>query len=72
MVVAPVSGLVRDILVGAGDEVAAGQAVAVIEAMKMETTLVAARDGAVASVRTRTGEQVRAGDVVVELVEGDA
>ena len=72
LVIAPVSGLVRDILVGAGDEVFAGQAVAVIEAMKMETPLVAARDGRVAAVHTRTGEQVRAGDVVVELVEGDA
>ena len=69
VVVSPVSGLVRDILVGEGDDVVTGQAVAVIEAMKMETTLIAARDGTVASVRARTGEQVRAGDVVVELVE---
>jgi biotin carboxyl carrier protein len=66
-VTAPVSGLLRSLAVSEGERVAAGQAVGMVEAMKMETVLSAAAAGTVTAVRARAGEQVRAGDVVVEL-----
>jgi geranyl-CoA carboxylase alpha subunit len=67
IVTSPVSGLVREVSVREGDHVVAGQTVAMIEAMKMETPLLATRAGTVGTVRTKPGEQVRAGDVVIEL-----
>ena len=66
-VVSPVSGMLRHLVVGEGDMVQAGDAVAIVEAMKMETQLVAGCDGSIMSIRARSGEQVRAGDIVVEI-----
>ncbi|MEX1077495.1 MAG: pyruvate carboxylase [Homoserinimonas sp.] len=67
-VAAPFSGVVT-LQVGEGDEVAAGQAVATIEAMKMEAAITASVGGTVARLAVRATEQVEAGDLllVVEL-----
>jgi acetyl-CoA/propionyl-CoA carboxylase biotin carboxyl carrier protein len=46
------------VLVDAGDRVAAGQPLAVVEAMKMEHTLNAPFDGVVVTVHSRAGDQV--------------
>jgi len=67
--VAPMPGSVLQVAVGPGDEVAEGQVLAVLEAMKTEHRLLAPRDGVVASVRVEVGEQVDAGAVLVELAE---
>ncbi len=66
---APMPGLVKAVHVQAGQAVAEGAAMAVLEAMKMEHTLVAARDGTVAEVLVRAGDQVEAGAALVRLEE---
>ena len=63
----PMPGLVKSVLVAAGDSVAAGDALAVLEAMKMEHTLTAARDGVVAEVLATEGTQVEAGAALIRL-----
>ncbi|HEU4808023.1 MAG TPA: biotin/lipoyl-containing protein, partial [Homoserinimonas sp.] len=67
-VAAPFSGVVT-LQVGEGDQVTAGQAVATIEAMKMEAAITASVGGTVARLAVRATEQVEAGDLllVVEL-----
>jgi acetyl-CoA/propionyl-CoA carboxylase biotin carboxyl carrier protein len=50
-----------------GDEVHAGEAVAVLEAMKMENQILAERDGTVVTVPVAGGEAVAPGDLLVEL-----
>ncbi|MBI1217676.1 MAG: ATP-grasp domain-containing protein [Rhodobacteraceae bacterium] len=63
----PMPGLVKAVFVGAGQAVARGDRLAVLEAMKMEHTLVAARDGVVAEVLVAPGAQVEAGAALVRL-----
>ena len=63
----PMPGLVRAVLVKAGQAVAAGDRLAVLEAMKMEHALTAGRDGVVAEVLCAEGDQVEAGVVLVRL-----
>jgi acetyl/propionyl-CoA carboxylase alpha subunit len=66
-VVAPMPGKVVKVLVAVGDTVAAGQALVVVEAMKMETTLTAEIDGRVKTVAAEAGAMVDAGTIVVEI-----
>lgn len=65
----PTPAVVMRVLAGVGDRVARGQAVVVVSAMKMETTLLAPRDGVVREVRALVGSRVRPGDVL--LLVGD-
>ena len=65
----PLPGKIIDLRVKAGDTVAKGQPVLVLEAMKMEHTLAAPADGKVKAVRYGVGEQVAEG---AELVEFEA
>ncbi|WP_420391655.1 acetyl/propionyl/methylcrotonyl-CoA carboxylase subunit alpha [Acuticoccus sp.] len=67
VVAAPMPGLVRDVRVAPGEAVTKGQALAVLEAMKMEHTLRAPRDGTVAGVSVAAGDQVEDGAVIVAL-----
>jgi pyruvate carboxylase len=55
------------ISVAPGDEVVAGDRLAVIEAMKMESVVTAPRAGVVQAVHLSTGDQVEAGDLVAEI-----
>ena len=57
---APMPGLLRALFVSAGDTVEKGARLAVLEAMKMEHTLNAARDGTIAEVLVAQGDQVSA------------
>jgi len=68
---APINGKVARIFVKAGDGVAKGDRLAVVEAMKMEHVLAAARDGVVAQVAVGEGQQVNQGALIVSL-EGEA
>ncbi len=61
----PTPAVVVRVLVGVGDRVVRGQAVIVVSAMKMETTLAAPWDGVVREVRAVVGARVRPGDVLV-------
>ena len=64
---APMPGKVIAIHVSAGDAVEKGQTVAVMEAMKMEHSLVAPRDGVVAETGAELGAQVAEGTILVAL-----
>ena len=66
-VAAPMPGAVVAVAVSAGEEVAAGQKLLTLEAMKMETTLYAERSGKVAEVPARPHTQVEAGDLLVRF-----
>jgi biotin carboxyl carrier protein len=66
---APMPGLVVRVLVEAGQEVAAGAGIVVLEAMKMENELKAPAAGVVKGVRVAAGEPVEKGQVLVELRE---
>jgi 3-methylcrotonyl-CoA carboxylase alpha subunit len=72
LIEAPMPGLVKAVFVAAGEAVEAGQRLAILEAMKMEHTLVAARDGVVAEVLAAAGDQVEAGAALVRLEEDEA
>ena len=67
LIEAPMPGLVRSVHVSAGQAVAAGDKLAVLEAMKMEHALTAARDGVVAEVLVSAGVQVEAGAALIRL-----
>lgn len=64
---APMPATVRAIHVGAGDAVARGQTLVVLEAMKMELPLKAPADGVVSSVKCRVGELVQPGVPLVVI-----
>lgn len=55
------------VLVDAGDSVEAGDRIAVIEAMKMESVVTAPRTGTVLAVHCSSGDQVEAADLVAEI-----
>ncbi len=63
----PMPGAVLKMAVQEGDIVKAGQCMAIVEAMKMETDLCALQDGRVISVRAKEGSQVDAGDILIEM-----
>ncbi len=64
---APIAGKVVKLLVAVGDSVAAGAAVLVLEAMKMENELIAERGGTVAAVHKQAGQAAVSGELLVEL-----
>ena len=67
LTLSPMPGLVKAVFVAPGQQVTAGDRLAVLEAMKMEHTLTAARDGIVAEVLTAAGDQVEAGAALIRL-----
>jgi pyruvate carboxylase len=66
-VAAPMPGAVVTVVIAAGEEVAAGQKLLTLEAMKMETTLYAERAGRIAEVLARPLTQVEAGDLLLRM-----
>ncbi|MEW2917747.1 acetyl/propionyl/methylcrotonyl-CoA carboxylase subunit alpha [Ruegeria sp. ANG10] len=66
---APMPGLVKAVFAAVGQEVSEGDRLAILEAMKMEHSLLAARDGVVAEVLTEDGAQVEAGAALIRLKE---
>ncbi|MDG1067177.1 MAG: 3-methylcrotonyl-CoA carboxylase, partial [Sulfitobacter sp.] len=72
LIEAPMPGLVREVFATVGQAVAKGDKLAVLEAMKMEHSLLAARDGVVAEVLAQAGDQVKAGAALVRLEPTDA
>ncbi|MBB3288400.1 MULTISPECIES: acetyl/propionyl/methylcrotonyl-CoA carboxylase subunit alpha [Rhizobium] len=71
-VIAPMPGLVKIVRVREGDAVAKGQALIIMEAMKMELTLSAARDGIVESLHVGEGDQTSESAVLLSLRPEDA
>lgn len=66
-VVAPLPGVVISVNVKVGDTVKASDTVVLLEAMKMENTIRAGRDGKVASVNVSAGESVLEGATLITL-----
>jgi acetyl-CoA/propionyl-CoA carboxylase biotin carboxyl carrier protein len=69
-VASPLAGTLAKVEVVAGQRVAEGDLLAVVEAMKMETPLLAPFSGTVIGVRSGAGGSVAAGQVVIELEAG--
>jgi glutaconyl-CoA decarboxylase len=67
MVVAPMPGIILSIAVKEGDQVNAGDAILVLEAMKMENEIHAPRAGTVKKIHVSEGAEVRAGSELVEF-----
>ena len=63
----PMPGLVVALPAGEGDEVRAGQPLAIVDAMKMENVLRAERDGRVVAVRVEVGDSLAADQVIMEF-----
>jgi biotin carboxyl carrier protein len=64
---ASLPGQIIDVLVGEGETVRKGQAVAVLDAMKMENEITAPRDGRVKEVAVRPGQILGKGDRIIEI-----
>ena len=64
---APMPSLVLAIKVKEGDAVQAGQALLVMEAMKMENAITASYNGTVAKIYVREGDSISEGDLLVEV-----
>ena len=70
-VIAPMHGLLLEVMVKPGDEVSKGQTLAVLEAMKMHYEIQAEIDGTVAEVTAVSGKQVAADDVLIDINENE-
>ena len=66
-ITAPMQGTIVKVLVSEGDAVEAGQAVLVLEAMKMENTINTETEGTVREVRVSEGDTVGTGDVLIVI-----
>ena len=64
---APMQGTIVKVLVELGQAVEVGQAVVVLEAMKMENQIAADKAGTVKEIKVKAGDTVGAGDVVVVI-----
>jgi len=60
-------GLLSALVVAEGQEVKAGEALAVVEAMKMENVLRAERDGTIAKLRASPGDSLAVDQVILEF-----
>ena len=67
LIAAAMPGRVVRVLVAPGQQVAAGQRLIVVEAMKMQNEMKAPRPGRVASVKAEAGATVSAGDILVVI-----
>ncbi len=63
----PMPGLLVSLSAEVGDEVKAGQELAVVEAMKMENSLKAERDGVIAAVKVKPGDSLVVDQVIIEF-----
>jgi 3-methylcrotonyl-CoA carboxylase alpha subunit len=69
-VVAPIPARITHVLVHAGDSVTKGAALIMLEAMKMEITLTAPRDGTIDVIRYVVGDMVEEGTELIHFAEG--
>ena len=66
-VTAPLAGTIWKVEVTVGQNVAEGDVLVILEAMKMETQIVADKAGLVASISVKSGDAVKVGDLLVSL-----
>lgn len=68
MIIAPMPGKITKVIVKTGDDVDTGQALLVMEAMKMEYTLKSDLSTKVETVNVKVGDQVTVGALLVKLI----
>lgn len=66
-IIAPMPGLILDIMVKEGDTLTEGDSILILEAMKMENVLKAEGDGVVKSINCCIGDTVDKGQVMIEM-----
>jgi len=66
-IMAPMPGLVLQIMAKEGDNVTAGQPILILEAMKMENVIKAAADGTIAKIPVSKGAAVEKGQLLVKM-----
>lgn len=71
-ILSPMPGIVKVLNTSPQNDVKAGDVLVIIEAMKMEHSLTASRDGVVSDVLIEAGQQVEAGEVLLILEDADA
>jgi len=64
---APMPGLVLNVLVNEGDTIKAGDAILVLEAMKMENIIKASGEGTIKKINVNKGQAVEKGQVLIEV-----
>jgi acetyl/propionyl-CoA carboxylase alpha subunit len=64
---APMPGLIREVMVLTGAEVAKGDILLILEAMKMENALKSPRDGKIKKVNITVGNAVEKGQILIEF-----
>jgi propionyl-CoA carboxylase alpha subunit len=67
LLLSPMPGLLSSIAVAQGQEVKAGEALAIVEAMKMENVLRAERDGRIAKICAKPGDSLAVDEVILEF-----
>jgi propionyl-CoA carboxylase alpha chain len=67
LLLCPMPGVIVSLLVEEGQEIQDGQALAVVEAMKMENTLRAEKQGIVNKVNVKAGDNLAVDDVIMEF-----
>ena len=66
-VLCPMPGIVVSVIVADGQEVKAGEPLAIVEAMKMENILRAERDGKVKAIHVKKGDSLNVDSVIMEF-----
>ena len=67
LLLCPMPGVIVSVLVEEGQEIQDGQALAIVEAMKMENTLRAEKQGIVAKLNAKVGDNLAVDDVIMEF-----
>jgi propionyl-CoA carboxylase alpha chain len=67
LLLSPMPGLLSSVVVEPGQEVKAGEPLAIVEAMKMENVLLAERDGRIAKIRATPGDSLAVDQVILEF-----
>ena len=65
--ICPMPGLVKSLLVKAGQEIKAGEVLCIVEAMKMENVLRAERDATITVIHAKEGESIAVDAVIMEF-----
>ena len=67
LLLCPMPGLIVSVNVAVGQEVKAGETLAVVEAMKMENVLTAEQDATVKKINAKKGDSLALDDVILEF-----
>jgi len=66
-IISPMAGTILEVFVSEGDKIAKSQKVLILEAMKMEHSILSDFDGTVSVLKAKTGQSVDAGEVLAVL-----